>query len=1021
MNDNVIMAVFNHNTEITTKANTQWNRGQILKIEGIYNLPAAFEVEVSNDRERGTKRYLGHDYEFVIPDEYFESGKMIYIWIMKRVEPTDITSKYLVKIPLRTRQKPFDYDVDPEKRDIVAEAIVALQDAEQEITTKMDEVIDREKKVERIEESFYNLTALAETLPAGSEASVDKEKVDTDEENYMIFRFGIPQGIQGERGEKGETGNQGETGNGISNIILNPNYTLTINYTNGTSFTTTSIRGATGEKGDAFVYSDFTPEQLNGLKGEKGDVGNGINNITLNSDYTLTINYTDGTSYTTTPMRGEKGEKGDKGDAFTYSDFTPEQLASLKGEKGDKGADGKDGQDGHSPTVTATKSGKVTTVSVDNTPIATINDGNDGQNGKDGHSPVITASKSNGITSISVDETIVATINDGVKGDKGDNGETPVITASKSGSTTTISVNDVELATINDGEKGDKGEKGEKGEDGEMPLTAFPNDAVSGSVVSFADGADDIPMESCVVQIEPKQDLHGQEAPYPAGGSRNLFKATPYGGGYNEAAGKDLKTANAITYNISSDGKIVVDATTSWSGRLFATDALTAGDYACKTYMGSENGRFTVYITDANLIVKSVVYNHASSGWSSLKTASVSDSDRIAVFIGSNTVGKLISEFQVESGTTLHDIVPFENICPISGWIGANVVRTGMNIWDEEWLNGYYSPTTGAYVSDSRYICSKNLIAVKPSTTYYIFTSAKEMEICEYNASGTFLRQLRSGAKNEAVTISADTYYINIGTHVANAITAYDPSVDPISVNYPSTDHDYHPYAGDTYSITFPSEAGMVYGGTLDVTKGVLTVDKGYYTVTNATILKSEGAYTDFTRWTLKQSGDTVTGKPNGAVISNVFAHGTLVKNGTFCHGSTGAVNITPQLSIGTAEQEVLAWLIANNVQLCYELAEPIVYQLTPTEIKSLYGENNIYADCGSTSVTYRADTTSYIEKIITATKSGTVTTVYVKDKPIATINDGTNGKDYTLTTQDKADIAQQVINILPTAQGVSF
>lgn len=29
------------------------------------------------------------------------------------------------------------------------------------------------------------------------------------------------------------------------------------------------------------------------------------------------------------------GVKGDKGDAFTYSDFTPEQLASLKGEKGD--------------------------------------------------------------------------------------------------------------------------------------------------------------------------------------------------------------------------------------------------------------------------------------------------------------------------------------------------------------------------------------------------------------------------------------------------------------------------------------------------------------------------------------------------------------------------------------------------------------------------------------------------------------------------------------------------------------
>ena len=40
------------------------------------------------------------------------------------------------------------------------------------------------------------------------------------------------------------------------------------------------------------------------------------------------------------------GEKGDKGDAFTYEDFTPEQLAALKGEKGDKGDKGEKGDKG---------------------------------------------------------------------------------------------------------------------------------------------------------------------------------------------------------------------------------------------------------------------------------------------------------------------------------------------------------------------------------------------------------------------------------------------------------------------------------------------------------------------------------------------------------------------------------------------------------------------------------------------------------------------------------------------------
>ena len=38
--------------------------------------------------------------------------------------------------------------------------------------------------------------------------------------------------------------------------------------------------------------------------------------------------------------------KGDKGDAFTYEDFTPEQLAALKGEKGDKGDKGYQGEQG---------------------------------------------------------------------------------------------------------------------------------------------------------------------------------------------------------------------------------------------------------------------------------------------------------------------------------------------------------------------------------------------------------------------------------------------------------------------------------------------------------------------------------------------------------------------------------------------------------------------------------------------------------------------------------------------------
>ena len=83
-----------------------------------------------------------------------------------------------------------------------------------------------------------------------------------------------------------------------------------------------------------------------GLKGEKG---NGIKSTVLNDDYTLTLNYTNGTSDTTPPIRGQKGEKGDNG---------------------------------ISPSITTSKSGKITTITIKDatgTKVATINDGVDSQ------------------------------------------------------------------------------------------------------------------------------------------------------------------------------------------------------------------------------------------------------------------------------------------------------------------------------------------------------------------------------------------------------------------------------------------------------------------------------------------------------------------------------------------------------------------------------------------------------------------------------------------------------------------
>lgn len=74
------------------------------------------------------------------------------------------------------------------------------------------------------------------------------------------------------------------------------------------------------------------PYALFAKDGNRGDPGVGIANTTLNPDSTLTLTFTDLTSYTTPiPIIGRKGEKGDKGD---------------KGEKGDQGEAGTAGANG---------------------------------------------------------------------------------------------------------------------------------------------------------------------------------------------------------------------------------------------------------------------------------------------------------------------------------------------------------------------------------------------------------------------------------------------------------------------------------------------------------------------------------------------------------------------------------------------------------------------------------------------------------------------------------------------------
>lgn len=117
--------------------------------------------------------------------------------------------------------------------------------------------------------------------------------------------------------------------------------------------------GAKGDKGDTGAPGQQGPQGEPGVKGADGVTPT----IGENGDWYI------GDTDTGKPSRGEKGEKGEPG---------------SDGAAGAPGVPGAAGQNGHSPVVTATKSGKTTTISVDGTAIATVVDGADGAPGKDG-------------------------------------------------------------------------------------------------------------------------------------------------------------------------------------------------------------------------------------------------------------------------------------------------------------------------------------------------------------------------------------------------------------------------------------------------------------------------------------------------------------------------------------------------------------------------------------------------------------------------------------------------------------
>ena len=324
------------------------------------------------------------------------------------------------------------------------------------------------------------------------------------------------------------------------------------------------------------------------------------------------------------------------------------------------------------------------------------------------------------------------------------------------------------------------------------------------------------------------------------------------------------------------------------------------------------------------------------------------------------------------------------NICPITGWTGCNVTRTGKNLLPQTNYNtARFTVAADGNVTQNNpssapfsWLYSNGIMrATLPAGTYTVTetltTAVNESShaVNIYNDSDVRVVAVSGGAK--AVGEYSASFTLTKTTNIALVCKLYG-GVAKFSIVAGSTAQSYEPYQGTTVNVDWTAEAGTVYGGSLDVTTGVLTVDRALVDIGD--LAWSDGDYSNFTSTSLQSTILIVS----TSTVPNLTC--SVLKTIKFDDRSTEtapriSMNNAGRLDVrGTSYASATAFKTAMTGQkIAYELATPQTYQLTPQQLNTLLGTNNIWADTGNVDIDYRADTKLYIEKLTMPTEDDMV------------------------------------------------
>ena len=416
--------------------------------------------------------------------------------------------------------------------------------------------------------------------------------------------------------------------------------------------------------------------------------------------------------------------------------------------------------------------------------------------------------------------------------------------------------------------------------------------------------------------LDPIQDFNGYDHPWAGGAGKNLLKVTA-----------TTATSKGITFTVNDDGSVKVEGTTDGSN-VFLNLNYTAGvkNIPVGTW------KIGLLSDDSKIGLRAYAPDNAGTAYGmNFKTITVEDDARqayvrIQINDAGTTVNTTVYPMILSSDETDTSWAPYSNICPISGRTSVDVNRTGKNLWGGEKLaNDILRLVSGSTINqadnsvnfEARNVQRVDLFSDFKADTQYTFIlkgmngnlSSKDTNISVVYTDGTssYLDFATAGVESYCSFTSAYNKSIKAlrGVWKTTNTTLYYNECGIFEGVL--TKADFEPYTKQSVTVNLGQ---TVYGGTLNVTTGELTVKTANIASYN---------------------GESI-GEPWWSSMDE------------YVEGATPAI----------------------GAQVVYTLANPVTSPLTPAQIQLLMGTNVISTSADGMLVRYYVSGKSNVEGSLT-------------------------------------------------------